>query len=213
VSRVIVPHRDAIVALDFMTGWAGGWRPVYRYRDDRGAGPGGARVWWTRAGRSGVWLADAVRHADERYSDEVELGLPEFRRWNGGVGGATVLWAYVTGADQLRRARAFRPLPTLVVQEGSSSRRWLIWWLEEFVRYGALGEANRKLAYALGAVQKHGDPDAFRVPAPGSCLRRGRRKPVPVVCGRLSLESFRVGQVVGRLKEPPAKDAWMGVQS
>lgn len=213
MARVIVPHADALQALAFITGWGGGWRPVYRYRaGQRGAGDQGSRMWWLRsdAPRAGGELARLVRSADERYSDEIEIGLPQFRRWNGGVAGATVLWCRITGDDQLKRARRLRPLPSLVVQEGSSSRRWLIWALEEFVRYSALEAANRRLAYALRATQKHGDPDAFLVPAPGTCLRRDRSRPVPVICGRLTTDSYSLGAVVGRLKEPPAKDAWMG---
>jgi hypothetical protein len=198
---------EALRALEFMAGWSGGWMPVYRYRD----GVRGARMLWHETGRpgSGDALARFVARADERYSDEILIGLPQARRWNGGIGAATVLWARIEGKDQEARARRFRPLPSLVLQEGASSRRWLVWALRERAGYFEVEAANRKIAYALRAVQKYGDPDAFLVPAPGSCLRVDRGRPVPIVCGRLSDADYTVAGVVGRLKEPPAKDAWM----
>ncbi len=97
----------------------------------------------------------------------------------------------------------------MALQEGSSSRRLLLWALEESVDFFSIEEANRRIAYHLRAVQKHGDPDALRVPAPGTFLRVGRSRPVPVVVSRLEPDFYTVAGVAGRLKEPPPKDAWL----
>jgi hypothetical protein len=210
VSRIHAAHGpEALRALEHTIGWRGGWVPVYRYRGERPT----ARMLWHHAGMPGsaVGLERAVRLSDE-HSDEILIGLPQARRWNEGVAGATVLWARIEGSDQLKRARSFRPLPSIVVQEGASSRRWLIWALSEWADYRDLQDANRRVAYNLGAVQKYGDPDGFLVPAPGTCLRVGRSRPVPVVCGRLSPATYTLKQVAGRLKEPPAKDAWFAAR-
>ncbi len=193
---------DALRALEFIIGWGGGHIPVTRRGDE-----GPDRLWWHEAGSPGR-LADAVRAFDERHDVEVLLGLPQLRRWNGGVGSATVLWARIEGGDQEKRARALRPLPSMVLQEGGSTRRWLIWSLREQASYYAVQDANRRIAYALRATQKYGDPDAFRVPAPGSCLRVDRSRPVPVVCSRLTMADYTVQQVVGRLKDPPELKPW-----
>lgn len=205
MSRLHAVHGPAALqALTFITGWAGGYTPIYR---DNG---GGERITWHEMARPRAItdVADLVRSWDEKHSYEVTVGLPQLRMWNGGVGAATVLWVRVEGAEQSRRAAKLRPLPSMVLREGASSRRWLIWALRERATYFAVQAANRRLAFAIGAVQKHGDPDAFRVPAPSTCLRVGRSRPVPVVCSRLTLEDFTVDQVVGRLREPPELKPW-----
>lgn len=193
----------ALYALDFMLGWAGGHMPVELVADNV--------RFWHRCGQpgDGARLARVVRWHDERRDTEIRLGVPQLKPNAGGVARASALWAVVDGSDQLARARRFKPLPSMVLQAGSGSRRWLIWSLEEPVGYFELVAANRKLAYHLRAVQKHGDPDGTWFPAPGTCLREGRARPVPVVCARLSLATFRASSIVGRLKEPPPKDAWL----
>lgn len=205
MTRLHAAHgQDALRALEHTIGWAGGWMPVYRHRSTV------PRLMWHRPGQRGSAgrLARAVRVFDEQHSDEILLGLPQRRRWNEGVHGATVLWARIEGEQQLKRARAFRPLPSIVLQEGSTSRRWLIWALGQWADYNTLADANRRIAYNLGATQKHGDPDAFLVPAPGTCLRVGRSRPVPVVCARLTTDTYTAQRVAGRLKPAPENKWW-----
>lgn len=149
-------------------------------------------------------LAGLIRFLDEEYGDEIRLGIPQERIDNGGVGRVSMLWARVSGNEQLQRAQRFRPRPTLVIQEGTSTARWLIWWLERPMSYFDVIAANRKLAYGLHAVQKSGDPDAAWIPAPGSMLRG---KPVRVT--RLTTASFELPAVVAHLKEPPDRFAWL----
>lgn len=199
-------YQEALQAYLFMGAWWGGAVPVKL----------GSWAPSTEAGSETIWrhgphsdLAGIVRDLDASCDDEVLLGVPESRPWAGGVSSGSMLWAVVDGPDQLQRARQFKPHPSLVLQAGAASRRWLFWALEEPVSYFALQAHNRKLAYALRAVQKHGDADSAWFPAPGTCLRRGRARPVPVRVARLTTDVFPADSIVGRLKEPPPKDAWM----
>lgn len=121
---------------------------------------------------------------------------------------STVLWAWVEGTEQVKRAMSFRPMPSMVLRMGTGSRRLLLWSLEEAVGFPRIAPANRRLAYALGATQKFIEPEALRVPLPGSVLLEGRKRPVPVLVTRMVVESFTAGQVVGRLREPPNPNAW-----
>jgi hypothetical protein len=191
---------EAIEAIWTMIGWAGGYVPVWRRGDQA--------VTWHDTRLSAHIIAAMVQGADERRSEQIAFGLPHSRPFNGGCHQATVLWCFISGSDQLRRARAFRPLPSLVLQEGSGSRRLLLWSLRETADYYAAESANRKIAYALHAVQKHSDPDALRIPAPGTCLREGRVKPTPVVVARLTTADYTARAVTEGLREPPPKDAW-----
>lgn len=193
---------DALQAFEFFTAWWGGWVPVrlgsWRGRDE---------FMWRQGPHSD--LPDVVRWLDEEHDDEVLLGMPQNRPGAGGVAVCSVLWCRVEGTDQLQRARRFRPLPSLVLAEGSSSRRLLMWPLERAIPHADVVERNRKIAYALRAKQKWGDPDLLWVPAPGTCLRDGRSRPVPVRVARLALDFFAADAVTGRLKEPPPRDAWL----
>lgn len=123
-------------------------------------------------------------------------------------GSAPVLWCWVEGSDQVWRAGRFRPMPSVVLRMGKGSRRLLLWGLQESVGFQQVAPANRRIAYALHASQKYAEPEMLRVPLPGSFLREGRKKPVPVLMTRLEVESFTREQVVGRLRDPPPKDRW-----
>jgi hypothetical protein len=153
-------------------------------------------------------LARAVRFYDEEFDDEILLGLPWNRKDSGGVGRTSVLWARVEGAEQLRWAKRHRPLPSMILQEGSSSRRWLLWFLEEPVGYVRALELNRRLSYRFGAVQKYADPDVLWLPAPGTCLRADRARPVPVRVSRMTLDTYWPDDVAGALRDPP-EPVWM----
>lgn len=201
---MIVPFQNALSALDLLTGWNARWMPFERRRD------GESRAGWHRTGSPRA-LVSLVQRCDELYSDEVILRLPEFRRW-GGPMGATILWVRIEGDKQLERARKFRPLPTMAVAEGSSSRRWLIWALDRYLPYFEVEERNRKIAYRIGAVQKHGLPEGFKLPAPGTVLRVDRARPVPVVCRRLEPVVFDPDAITKRLKSPP-EPKWMEAQA
>lgn len=205
-ARIHQAHFDeALRAFQFFTAWWGGWVPLQL----RSWKP--SEIVW-RQGPPGPGhsrdLVGMVRFLDEHYDDEILLGMPQERPNNGGVGRASVLWCRVEGKDQLARARRFHPRPSLVLAEGTSTRRWLFWPLERPVSYFEVKPANRKIAYHLRAMQKWGDPDRVWFPAPGTCLRAERSRPVPVVVARLTQDVFELDAVVGRLREPPEVDWW-----
>jgi hypothetical protein len=204
MTRATVPARDALQALETILGYAGGWMPVERRRDrvvKRG---------WHHAGVPGSprRFADHVLTQDQRWSAEVAFGLPERVRWNGGASRSTVLWVLVSGSDQVARAAKLRPMPTVAIREGSSSRRWLIWMLERPVFALEAEQRNRRIAYCCGSTQKFGRVDMAQFPCPGTFLREGRTRPLPVTCSRLSTASYEPDEVTGRLKEPPDPAAW-----
>lgn len=184
---------EALRALDLLMGWRDPWMPI-DYGGDR-------RTWHRCGDPSG--LARLIQAWDERWSEEMLLGLPWARMSSGGPCGATILWARVEGKDQTQRAHRFRPLPTMVIREGASSRRLLMWALDEWRDYFDVEKANKRIAYRLRSKQCDGLPERLRVPAPGTCLRVGRTRPVPVVVARLEPVFFSINAVAGRLKDPP----------
>jgi hypothetical protein len=192
---MIDPHL-ALEALVWMVGWNGGYVPVYL---DGAPAPA---AWWpvpARAQRTARRLI-ALDRLDSR---QVELGLPVRRVGMVGPATATIVWARVAGKDQLERARARHPLPSLVIQEGDSTRRLLIWSLEAPLEHARVQRANRRLAYHFHARQLDGDPDHLRIPAPGTFLRGAR--PTLVSASRLSTTSFpTAGWIAGHLRDPPA---------
>jgi hypothetical protein len=197
VSR-LVPFQPALRAIDTLLGYRDPWMPVERRRVDE------SKRCWHHSG-DGKALVTLVAGCDELHSDEILLGLPERERGKMPCG-ATILWCRVEGPQQIKRAHQFRPLPSVAVQ--ANGVRWLIWPLRNWLPYFEVEERNRKIAYRLGATQKYGSPEEFWLPAPGSCLRVGRVRPVPVVTRRLEPVAFSPDEVTGGLKEPPAKFDW-----
>jgi hypothetical protein len=200
----MIDPAEAVCALYAMTARSGGWIAV-RCRQQ------GATITMQHECGSpsdGARLAHAVRVFDQRFNDELAVTLPRPHRGWETLKESLVLWCRIEGRDQEVRARRFHPRPSLVLQEGDSTRRLLLWALTEPVGWLTCRDANRKLAYHLRAVQKWSDPDALEIPVPGSFLRVGRSKPVPVICSRLEADFYGVDRVVGRLREPPPVDAW-----
>lgn len=201
----MTPHvvwpAQAISALDFMLGWAGGHMPVDVERNGQVD-----RFWHACEPGSGPRLAKRVLSLDERLSPEIRFGLPRVGVDSGGVSYATVLWAVVEGKLQVRCAANHQPLPSMVLRLGEGSRRILLWPLDERLGYYDAKQMNRRLAYRFHAVQKLGDPDELRIPAPGCCLRVGRKRPVMVRVSRFVANTFTARDVAGRLKDPPDID-------
>jgi hypothetical protein len=194
----VSPQEQGQKALQFwdcMSRWAGGTTPI-RVSTGRHV----ETVWHDGDAAA---LSRRVETLNRTMDAEILLGLPRRTRESEGVAATTVLWAVIDSPAQLKKAQAFKPLPTLALAEGASSRRTLVWALREKLDYYAARNANRRLAYRFGAVQSRGEPDTFWLPAPGSCLRNGRKRPCPVVVARLGYESYAADQVVGRLKSPP----------
>lgn len=207
---------EALAWLDFFTGWAPGqtWMPLTIWSP----GQQFARVEHHHVGQPGTTrprryssrqiLQDWIRHLDLEQNAQVHLGLPRQIPDGGAATTTTVLWTTVTGAEQNRRLSWLPLEPDLVIREGNSSRRTCLWALQEPMRWTGVHRANRRIAYRLGAVQKTGEPERLEIPAPGTCLRRDRTRPVPVVVERLVWAVHPWQQLIGRLKDAPDADAW-----
>lgn len=189
---------EAARALTFAIGWDGGELPLYV---DRTARPRLLKPEPRRYLRAQA-LARAL---DERQNAEVALGVPQYR---GSVLDATVLWAWVKGSDQLARAHRFRPVPSIVLQIGSTTERLLLWTLRKAEGISIVDAANERISYALHAPRTRSSCARLRVPVPGTFLRLERARPVPIVATRLELDSYTSDDVAGRLKAPPSRDAW-----
>jgi hypothetical protein len=130
------------------------------------------------------------------------------RRGMGTCDRAAVLWCRVESRKQADALRRFRPSPTLVVREGESCRMTALWSLRRPLAYEWLLRANKRIAHRLGAAKKWAEPE-FTFPAPGSCLRAGRSRPVPVrVEFWQPCAIFTAREVVGHLRDAPNPDAW-----
>lgn len=133
------------------------------------------------------------------------MGAPCRKRLLNDLHWTPFCWCRIEGEKQLKRARWFKPLPTMVLSEGGSTRKWLIWWTNQ-LDYTTAEDFNKRIAYKLGAVQKHGSPENLRIPLPGTCLRVGRSRPVPIVVSRLEPVRFEAAKRFGGLRKPPEVD-------
>jgi hypothetical protein len=161
---------EAVQAVAFVTGWHGGWAELTTWH----AAAPRVKPLWIDLGSPAVGgrLARLVRAHDERWSSEIRLSLPRKERGWGTVSRVGCLWA-VCGKQQEKRLQAFRPAPTIVLREGSSARRTALWLLRKPLPYQWALRGNKRIAYRLRAVQKHGDHN-----------RRGTAKPKPPLKGR-----------------------------
>jgi hypothetical protein len=181
---------DSLRLLGFAVGYAGGFAPLYV--DGRGRP--------TRWIEHREDLVSSVAWLDE-HEHEVALGLPCPATNNGGPITSTILWSWIEGSKQYDYARRFRPIPSIVLKL-NGSRRLLLWLLASPVTVG-IERANKRISYALRAKQNLSSPDVLRIPLPGTSLRFGRARPVPIEVTRATLDEYEPGTIVGNLREPP----------
>lgn len=156
--------------------------------------------------RTGQRLARLAHTLDLEQSAEVAIGLPRKAEF---VYSCTALHAWVSGTEQVKLASKFSPKPSIVLKVGSSSERLLLWILKNPVSETKAALLNSRLSYALRAPRTRSKPEALRVPLPGSFARVGRGRPAPILLTRLHVISGQDAEkVAGRLKDPPANDAW-----
>lgn len=201
------PHasqwQHALEALLFIVGWCGGEIPVHVTLDGQEHGT------WTRWAPGQVdrvrWL---IRELDEQHDVEVSLGMPRPRVGFGTSHHTGCVWVVADSPERVERLSWFKPAPTVVLAYGAV--KVAVWMLERRLKYQHALAANRRIAYRIGAVQKHGDPDLFRLPVPGTCRRVGRVRPAPVGVERLEASSWTARELVGdgrpggkALRDPP----------
>lgn len=152
------------------------------------------------------WVAMVTRMCEDR--DVLLAAGSRRQRGHGTCRGARVLWARVEGKKEAAALERFRPRPTLVVREGSTSRMVALWSLRRPLSYDWLVRANRRIAHKLFGPKKWAEAE-FMLPCPGSCLRTGRARPVPVHVESFDPAAIYVPrEVVGGLKDAPDPNAW-----
>ncbi len=112
------------------------------------------------------------------------------------------LWADCDSAEAVKRLRAFRPLPSIVVRSGTDGHLHAWWPLSRSIAAPHAVRANRRLALKLGADRAA--TDAARILRPIASLNHKSDPPRLVECVRLELDVFTVGEVVGELADDPA---------
>lgn len=151
------------------------------------------------------WIGTVMSQSEDR-DVLLSVGLRP-SRGHGSCGSARVLWARVEGKKEAEALMRFRPRPTIVLREGSTSRLVALWTLRNPLSYEWLVRANRRIAHKLFASKRWVEPE-FVFPVPGSCLRAGRSRPVPVRVESFRWRVYTPREVVGGLKEAPDPDAW-----
>lgn len=199
IKHLGVPPAEAAEFLAIMLGWNGGKIPVFvdgRQTPDFmvACGPRAGERLWRRA--------EALELGR---SAQVEIGLPVV---NGGVSSSTVLWCWCDSRDSSWRASRFQPAPALVLRFGASAQRLCLWGLREAVPWPSIEPHNGRLSYALRAPRTRCEAEQLRVPMPGTFLRVGRSRPVPVMVTRMEMTGYTRSQVTSQLKDAPSRDAW-----
>lgn len=114
-----------------------------------------------------------------------------------------LLWARTDTGKAAEKLRRFKPRPHVVLREGTSSRYVAFWALDRVLDYDDQERFNKRIAHWLGTPKKWSSP-GFRFALPGSIVREGRKRPVPVQLARYVPGILEPLQVVGRLRDAPA---------
>lgn len=197
IRHLRVAPAEAIAALAFLLSWHQGSEgavPLFV----NGRPVPSSEVHCTEA-------AGAVLALERRESAQVELGLPQV---NGMVLSSPTLWCWSEGKQQLFELGQFRPEPTIVLRFGAASTRLALWGLDEELSWAEVERFNDRLASATHGARTRTRPEKLRVPLPGTFLRVGRSRPVPVLVTRMQSGTYTARQVVGKLKDAPTRDAW-----
>lgn len=163
------------------------------------------RVAWEPADK----LVPVLRRRGEIYGD-VELSLaPRREKGRSEASRGRCLWLRAEGKRAERRLELFRPYPTMVLQDGALHRYLALWGLAEPLTHAWLVRANRRIAASAGMPAGQScDPDSFLMRPPGSELRHGRAKAVPIRVRAVNGGGYRPAEVVGRLRDAPDPNGW-----
>lgn len=189
----------AVEAIELQLGLVSGWLELDFTREDGSSGK-----WWARTTNGQL----REHHAMALQRDhELRTSLARVARWGFPAGHVPVLWVRTEGSAQAKRLANMRPLPTLVLRAGESSRRLAMWALNAPVPFDLADDYNRRLAHRCGAAKKHADPDRFSFVLPGCLERHGRTRPVRWECTRLTTGTYTADQLAAHLRRPDPK-AW-----
>lgn len=142
-----------------------------------------------------------------RADDCMVSAVPRTERDPYALAPAWILWARLEAPECGERLRRLAAGPTLVIREGASSRRTVLWALSEPLRGDWITRATERLAYHLKGRRKAADASAL-IPSPFTRITIGRSKPQKVWIEYESDQIYTARQIVGGLKDAPAKDGW-----
>jgi hypothetical protein len=123
------------------------------------------------------------------------------------LGPAWVLWARLERPACATLLGRLPVGPTLVLREGSSSRRTALWALSEPLDGDWITRATERLAHHLEGRRGAADASAL-IPSPFTRITVGRVRPSQIRVEYESEEISTARQIVGRLRDAPSTDGW-----
>lgn len=174
-------------------------------------------TYWPR--NDGSHLTPFSAYHEERWSAELLCGLPRQKighhpdfpsgalSWPPAPA-LPLLWARTESKVSAKRLVHMRTQPSILLREGDTARYVAFWILRKPLTHSQLERANKRIAHYLRTPKKWSDADTFTFPLPGTFLRRGRTRPVPVVLESMSLQQHTAKSVVGWMRDAPDPDAW-----
>lgn len=160
---------------------------------------------WMRAARAHRLLPPLERLCWER---EPMVNVLPFRRAGHYLErvDSSVLWARTHSGAAAAKLRQFRVLPDVVIREGGTNRYVAFWALVDPLAPDLCERANRRLAKYLNAGQYADAAADFTFYLPGTVVRLGRGRPLPVELTRYEPAVHSAREVVGHLKDPPTDE-------
>lgn len=118
---------------------------------------------------------------------------------------SALIWARTTTGAAAAKLRRFKPAPSLVLRDGGGVHYTAFWALSEPLSEEWTVRANKRLAKYLGTP--YGDCAIdYSFFLPGTVVRLGRRRPLPIQLVRYAVELHPAREVVGRLPDPPTDE-------
>lgn len=119
---------------------------------------------------------------------------------------SSVIWVRTSTGAAAAKLRQFKPMPDVVIREGGSVRYVAFWALAEPLSGEWTEKATRRLAKHFNGGRYADAELGFSFYLPGTVVRLGRGRPLPVELVRFEAAVHRAGDVVGRMKDPPTDE-------
>jgi hypothetical protein len=192
-----IPQRDA---LRLQLAILAGNEPERSYLEMRWRRPGGRMGQCFHGCRGGWGIVDTIVNIGKH--TDVHVGAAPRVAKRGGldaVARAWCLWADCDSDEAVRRLRAFRPLPSIVIKSGSNGNLHAFWQLSHPLTRAAAKRANLRLATALGADRAVCHAAALMRPAGTFNFKHDPPRPVECIC--LELDAYTMPEVIGGLDD------------
>lgn len=177
--------------------WAMLWGDAGRYHE-------------LHVGMARCWVPTVQRRAFERLlsADDCRVSyVPRADQSDLSWDASHVLWVRLERPACAQRLAHFRVPPTLVIREGASNRRTVLWALSKPLEGHWLVTATERLAYHLQGRRSGARPSAM-FPSPFTRLTVGRARPTRCYVEYESGSCATARQIVGGLSDAPDPHAW-----